>query len=68
VLGEERFRLSQPIVTVPEIEHALAREENDERFIAALLLAAALSVRALLGTAYRDLLGTIARGANQPTV
>jgi hypothetical protein len=68
VLGEERFRLSQPIVTVPEIEHALAREENDERFIAALLLAAAPSVKALLGTPYRELIGTIARGVNQPTV
>jgi hypothetical protein len=66
VLGEERFRLSQPIVTVPEIEHALARKENDGRFIAALLLAAAPSVRALLGTPFRDLLGTIARGVNPP--
>jgi hypothetical protein len=66
VLGEERFRLSQPIATVPEIERALAREENDGRFIAALLLAAAPSVRALLGTPYRDLLGTVARGATRP--
>jgi hypothetical protein len=64
VLGEERFRLSQPVVTVPEIEHALAREENDGRFIAALLMAAAPSVRASLGTPYRDFLVTIARGVN----
>jgi hypothetical protein len=66
VLGEERFQLSQPIVTVPEIERALARKENDGRFIAALLLSAAPAVKASLGTPYRDLLGTIARGVNQP--
>jgi hypothetical protein len=66
VLGEERFPLSQPIVTVPEIERALAKKENDGHFIAALLLAAAPSVRALLGTPLRDLLGNIARGVNPP--
>jgi hypothetical protein len=66
VLGEEGFRLSQPIVTVPEIERSLARKENDGRFIAALLLAAAPSVRASLGMPYRDLLEAIAQGVNQP--
>jgi hypothetical protein len=64
VLREERFRLSQPILTVPEIQRALARGENDQRFIAGLLLAAAPCVQARLAREYQELLEALERGSS----
>jgi hypothetical protein len=64
VLAEERFRLSQPTVTVPGIEAILAKQDNDVSFVAALLLATSPAVRASLAATYRDLLKGMLRGAS----
>jgi hypothetical protein len=65
VIAEESFRLSRPMMTVPEIEATLAREDNDASFVAALLLATSDAVGAPLGASYRDHLTDIVRRVEQ---
>ncbi len=66
VVAQERFRLLQPRVTVPAIEAALANENNDASFVAALLLATSDAVGAPLTMAYRDQLTSVVCGAISP--
>jgi hypothetical protein len=60
------FRLSRPLQTVPAIDAFLATADNDQRFIAKLLLTTADAVCASLATAYRDNLRAISGEAQPP--
>ena len=61
VIANQRFYLLQPGVTVPMIEAALANENDDEPFVAELLLSTADAVGASLAAAYKDQLRNVIR-------
>ena len=63
ILETESFRLSRPRTTVPQIEKILTTSADDQSFLAKLLLATSEAVGASLGAAYRDMLKTMAEGA-----
>ena len=68
ILAEESFRLKRPIVTAPPIEAALRIPDDDERFIAVLLLASADSVGVSLASEYQRRLEQIAnRTSREPS-
>jgi hypothetical protein len=65
IISEESFRLSRPLQTVPAIETALSEPENDQRFLAQLILATADAVGSPLGADYSDILRAMAKEAGQ---
>jgi hypothetical protein len=65
IITEERFRLSRPLNTVPPIESTLSQENNDDGFVASLLLASSDSVGSPLAAAYESNLRELARD-NRP--
>ena len=60
---KERFRLSTPNLSVPKIEYVLNVPEDNERFLASLILATADAVGSSLGREYREMLADIAGDA-----
>lgn len=63
ITHEERFRLSTPSLTVPRIEDVLNVSDDDERFLASLILATADAVGSPLGREYREMLDRMAGDA-----
>jgi hypothetical protein len=60
IIKQESFRLDNPIRIVPVIEKALSRIDNDEVFLARLLLDASHAVNVNLSADYRSHLASIA--------
>lgn len=66
IVREESFRLSRPMQTVPVIEAELARETNDEGFVASLLLATSEAVGSPLGIEYMNSLRDLTHEVKAP--
>jgi hypothetical protein len=63
IIDQESFRMSRPMVTVPAVEANLAQQaNNNEAFIASLLLSTAEAVGSPLAGNYEKLLKEISRG------
>jgi hypothetical protein len=62
IVANETFRLSRPLQTVPAIEISLTTSENNEAFIASLLLVTAEAVGSPLAAEYEKLLIEVAKG------
>jgi hypothetical protein len=61
IIAEETFRLSRPMQTVPGIKAILAKAQDDEPFVAELLLSTSEAVGSPLGASYENLLKKIAQ-------
>jgi len=66
IIREESFRLSRPMQTIPAIEAVLAMENNDEIFVATLLLESSDAVGSDLAPPYRNHLKGLASGTLPP--
>ena len=61
VTQKERFRLFAPTLTVPRIEEILNYRQNNEQFLAGLILATSEAVGSTLGREYREKLDGMAK-------
>jgi hypothetical protein len=59
IIAEETFRLSRPMQTVPGIKAILAIAQDDEPFVAKLLLSTSEAVGSPLSASYENLLKNI---------
>ena len=66
IVAQESFRLWRPTQTVPAIEAALSNSDNDESFVARLLLETSEAVSVNLATPYRSHLASLADKGGQP--
>ncbi|WP_298242044.1 hypothetical protein [uncultured Bradyrhizobium sp.] len=60
IVEHESFRLSRPIISIPDIRSVLTKPGNDEAFAAALILRTAEAIGSPLAAAYIELLRGIA--------
>jgi hypothetical protein len=60
VVEHESFRLSRPLISIPDIRGVLSAPGNDEAFVASLILTTAEAVGSPLASAYVELLRRIA--------
>jgi hypothetical protein len=60
VVEHESFRLSRPLISIPDIRGVISTPGNDEAFVASLILTTAEAVGSPLASAYVELLRGIA--------